>query len=479
MLKVNVFRSSSLRLALLYMSLFGISVLILLGFLYWATAGYMSRQSEATVETEIRGLSEQYRTRGLAGLTRAISRRSKDRTQTSEIYLLTDAHFVPLVGNLPHWPADVTDRSPWLRFKLSDTDPHSILARQFDLRGGFHLLVGRDLQELERIQGLILKALGSGLAVTILLAVAGAVVMSRGILRRIESINHASRAMVSGDLSQRIPTQGTDDDFDQLAENLNDMLTKIQLLMDDVRRVSDNIAHDLRTPLARLLARLDQLCSSNLKPEDMKDEASLAMMEAQQLLDKFNALLRIARIEAHTTHHSYSPCSLSDIARDALELYEPLAEERAQTLSSHLSQDCNVEGDRHLLFQCIANLLDNAVKYTPLAGSIDLSVTTERSDVIITIADNGPGVPEEHQAAVLRRFFRLEESRTTPGDGLGLALVDAAVRRHGGKLLLMPNYPGLKCCVILPRQATLQDRKQVPTRTLDFPHPVQLTGAVR
>ena len=442
----RVLRSSSLRLALLYMSLFGASVLILLGFLYWATAGYMTGQAETTLETEIRGLSEQYSTRGLAGLTRAISHRSKAPSTSPEVYLLTDSRFIPLVGNLNQWPTSASDRSPWLRFKLPDKDAHPILARQFELRGGFHLLVGRDLHELGQIQGLILKALGSGLAVTILLAIAGAVIMSRGVLRRIEIINQASHAMVNGDLSRRIPTQGTGDDFDQLAENLNDMLTQIQLLMDDVRRVSDNIAHDLRTPLTRLLGRLDQL----------------------------HALLRIARIESHTIRETSPQCNLSDIARDALELYEPLSEERAQCMTWTLPPECELKGDRHLLFQCIANVLDNAVKYTPRGGVIDLTVTSEGTDLVITIADNGPGVPEAHRDAVLRRFFRLESSRTTPGDGLGLALVNAVVRRHGGKLLLQSNCPGLKCRMTFPGPREQQAHRTIQTQTSHPPPFAQL-----
>ena len=470
----RVLRSSSLRLALLYMSLFGASVLILLGFLYWATAGYMTGQAETTLETEIRGLSEQYSTRGLAGLTRAISHRSKDPSTSPEVYLLTDSRFIPLVGNLNQWPTSASDRSPWLRFKLPDKDAHPILARQFELRGGFHLLVGRDLHELGQIQGLILKALGSGLAVTILLAIAGAVIMSRGVLRRIEIINQASHAMVNGDLSRRIPTQGTGDDFDQLAENLNDMLTQIQLLMDDVRRVSDNIAHDLRTPLTRLLGRLDQLQTSELEAVDMRHETSLAMMEAQQLLETFNALLRIARIESHTIRETSPQCNLSDIARDALELYEPLSEERAQCMTWTLPPECELKGDRHLLFQCIANVLDNAVKYTPRGGVIDLTVTSEGTDLVITIADNGPGVPEAHRDAVLRRFFRLESSRTTPGDGLGLALVNAVVRRHGGKLLLQSNCPGLKCRMTFPGPREQQAHRTIQTQTSHPPPFAQL-----
>ena len=462
----NLLRSSSFRLSLLYMSLFGASVLVLLGFLYWATAGYMARQTDATIEAEIRGLSEQYRTRGLAGLIHVISQRSKNSSHTAEVYLLTDPHFVPLVGTLNQWPGDPRERNPWLRFELPETDSHPVLARQFELRGGFHLLVGRDLQELEQIQGLILKALTGGLGMTILLAIVGAAIMSRGVLKRIETINQAARGIVKGGLSNRIPTHGTDDDFDQLAENLNAMLARIQLLMDDVRRVSDNVAHDLRTPLTRLQGRLEQLQTGDLDPVEMRRKATLAMNETQQLLETFNALLRITRIETHEIRSELSECGVTDIARDALELYEPLAEEKSQSLSWSLTPKCRINADRHLLFQCIANLLDNAVKYTPHEGSIHLSVTCRGEVCVIAVSDTGPGIPERYRDAVLRRFFRLEPSRTTPGNGLGLALVDAVVRRDGGRLVLESNQPGLKCCLSFPISADKTIRhSEAPAKT--------------
>ena len=293
----SLYRSSSFRLALLYMGLFGASVLVLLGFLYWASAGYMARQTDATIEAEIIGLSEQYRNRGLAGLTRVISERSRQAGETSSVYLLTDQHFIPLLGNLERWPDVSATRDGWLRFHLPGKETHPMRARQFELRGGFRLLVGRDLHDLEQIQALIIKALAGGLGMALVLGLVGGATMTRGVLKRIETINQTSREIMQGDLFHRIPTQGTDDDFDQLAENLNLMLTRIQWLMDDVRRVSDNIAHDLRTPLARLLGRLQQLRNADLNRSAMRATASLAINETEQLLETFNALLRIARIE--------------------------------------------------------------------------------------------------------------------------------------------------------------------------------------
>ena len=441
----SLFRSSSFRLALLYMGLFSASVLVLLGFLYWATAGYMARQTDATIEAEIRGLSEQYRTRGLAGLSRVITERSRKAPEASSAYLLTDQHYIPLLGNLDRWPDVSATPSGWLRFYLPGQDKHPIRAREFELRGGFRLLVGRDLHDLERTQGLILKALVVGLGMTILLGLAGGAIMTRGVLKRIESINQTSREIMHGDLSHRIPTQGTDDDFDQLAENLNLMLSRIQLLMDDVRRVSDNVAHDLRTPLARLLVTLEQMRNADLDPSQLRRTASFAITETERLLETFNALLRIARIEAREVRSKLALVDLTEVARDAIEFYEPLADEKSQTLTWALTRACLIEGDRHLLFQSIANLLDNAVKYTPTDGTINVSIERVKDECVIEISDTGPGVPEVHREAVLRRFFRLESARMTPGNGLGLALVDAVVRMHDACLDFHSNQPGLMC----------------------------------
>lgn len=447
-MRLGLFRSATFRLALLYMGLFGGSVLVLLGFIHWSTAGYMARQTDATIEAEIAGLAERYRSQGLAGLTALIADRvSRDRAGLS-VYLLADAKLTPLVGNLDGWPDADPEPGGWLDFSLGlssrDTTAHPARARSFLLRGDFHLLVGRDVHDLEEVQHLIVSTLAWGLAITLVLALAGGAMLSSSMARRIEAINETSREIMSGDLDRRIRGHGSGDDFDQLVDNLNTMLDRIQVLMAGVREVSDNIAHDLRTPLTRLRNDLELVRNLEAGPEELRTRVEHAVAEADGLLGTFNALLRIARIESGARRAAFSQVDLQALAADVAELYDPLAEQHGQTLSLALAAVPQVRGDRDLLFQACANLLDNAIKYTPQGGAIELGLTAEARGPCLSVADDGPGVPPGLRDKVLQRFYRLETSRSTPGNGLGLSLVSAVARLHGAELRLQDNAPGLR-----------------------------------
>ena len=453
--RTKLLGSSTFRLALVYMALFAVSVLILLGFIYWSSAGYMARQADATIEAEIAGLAERYRSDGLTGLTAQIAARVSRQPGGSSIYLLADQRRNPLVGNLNRWPKVATNEDGWLNFPLEGSGPesggvHRARARPFRLQGGFHLLVGRDLHELEAAQNHIINALVWGLAITAGLALVGGAMMTRSMVRRIDAINQTSRQIMSGDLSRRIPTDHSGDDFDVLTGNLNAMLDQIEFLMEEVRRVSDNIAHDLRTPLTRLRNSLELLRSEGLDVEGTRAQTDQAIVEAEGLLSTFNALLRIARVESGRLGAEFSEVTLAPLVRDVVELYEPLAEEKGQRLSVAIESEASVRGDRDLLFQALANLLDNAIKYTPAAGTIEVCLETERSRVCVTIADTGPGIPTEFRERVFQRFYRLEQSRSTPGNGLGLSLVAAVVRLHGAEVTLAENQPGLRVQVVFP-----------------------------
>lgn len=431
------------------MALFSASVLALLGFIYWSTAGYMARQTDATIEAEIAGLGERYRLTGLAGLTSLIADRVARDTDGSSIYLLTDDQFQPLVGNLDAWPDDAEAKNGWLEFRLDKGAPHGDLghmvrARHFALAGGFHLLVGRDVHDLAEVQDLIVATLAWGLALTVVLALVGGVMMSRSVLHRIETINQTSREIMNGDLGRRIPTSGTGDDFDQLTDNLNNMLDRIQDLMEGVRRISDNIAHDLRTPLARLRNVLEMARDGQLGPDQQRARIEQAIYEADGLLSTFNALLRIARIESERRVAAFGELDLERLLRDVAELYEPLAEEKEQRFVMHLEPGARVRGDRDLLFQAFANLLDNAIKYTPEGGQVELSMGGEGDTLTVTVADTGPGIPAETHDKVFQRFYRLEWSRSTPGNGLGLSLVAAVAQLHHAQIQLLDNCPGLR-----------------------------------
>ena len=449
----RLYRSFSFRLAFTYMALFGASVLVLLGFIYWSTAAYMSQQTDATIEAEITGLAERYDMDGLAGLIDLINERLSRKPTGSSIYLLTTAFNTPIAGNLNQWPATRANAEGWLNFRLensSQNEIHLARARSFTLSGDFHLLVGRDIYELEETQQRIIRALILGFLITLMLGGIGGVVLSRRVVRRLESINTISREIIEGDLSRRIPLQQSGDEFDTLAANLNAMLDRIEELMDDVRRVSDNIAHDLRTPLARLRNRLEQLRSEAQSSHSDTQLAEQALADADGLLQTFNALLRIARIETRQRREGFKTVAIAPLLRDVVELYEPLADEKGQTLELAINDPLSLHGDRDLLFQALANLLDNAIKYTPPKGSIRITLEKRDDRGRITVADNGPGIPATEQQAVLQRFYRLEKSRTSPGSGLGLSLVAAVAKIHGITLQLKDNQPGLRVVLGFP-----------------------------
>jgi signal transduction histidine kinase len=443
--------SSTFRLALIYMALFGASVLLLLGFIYWSTAAYLTQQTDQTIEAEIADLAERYRATGLAGVMTLISARLSRKPAGSAIYLLVDKDLDPLLGNLDRWPRGV-HQDGWMDFRLEgpgedNADIHPARARVFRIEGGFLLLVGRDIHDLELTKQRIIITLAWGLAITLVLGGLGGAMMSRTTVRRIESINQASREIISGDLSRRIPTRRTGDDFDVLSDNLNAMLDRIGLLMEDVRRVSDNIAHDLRTPLARLRNRLEELHLQTAGSGQYSEGIEQAVAEADRLLSTFNALLRIARIESQHGDESFAVIAMGDLVRDVAELYEPLMEEKNQSLAMQLPGDVQMSGDRDLLFQAIANLMDNATKYTPAAGSIRIDLVRLNGKGRLVIADSGPGIPEAAREKVFQRFFRLEQSRTTPGNGLGMSLVAAVVTLHRMSIRLEDNRPGLRVVI--------------------------------
>ena len=437
--RLAILRSSTFRLALVYASLFGVSVMLLLAFIYWSTAGYMTRQTEAAIEAEIDTFAERYRSTGLPGLVRLIEERLEDR---SSLYLLADPVYRPLVGNLERWPRARRGPGGWLELQIH-RDPEGAqpaLARTFTLPGAFHLLVGRDVAVLSRTKRLITRTLVWGLALTVLLALAGGVLMSRSTARRIEAIRRTGSEIMRGDLSRRIPRDGSNDDFDQLATHLNEMLDRIAAAMDGVREVADNIAHDLRTPLGRLRNRLEIL---QARSGGARAEVDAALTEADRLLATFNALLRIARVEAGERVSGFAEVDVARLLRDVVELYEPAAQEKGQHVDADLPPHAPVPGDRHLLFQSFANVLDNAIKYSPRGGTITLRAEARPGQVRVRVSDTGPGIPAGERDAVMRRFHRGESSRTTPGSGLGLSLVGAVAGLHHATFELGGDASGL------------------------------------
>ena len=460
-----VLSSFTFRLAVLYVLLLGVSVAILLGFIYWSTAGFMARQTDATIGAEVQGLAEQYRRRGLTGLSVIIAERAARDPAGAGVYLLADEQYQPLVGNVEAWPAAEPNDDGWVNFRLRQpvdsehggaAQAHAARAKVFRLRGGLRLLVGRDIRELAATRDLIQDALAWGLAITAALALLGGWLMSAGVVRRIETVNEVGREIIDGDLSRRVPSDGSGDEFDQLAVNLNRMLVRIEALMASVRQVSDNIAHDLRTPLSRLHTKLSQLRDTDL-PAESAASVDAAINDAEELLSAFNALLRIARVESGSRRAAFTDLDPVPLLHDVAELYEPLAADKGQTLDvrpdlsaasgaadADMGRGLCVHGDRDLLFQALANLLDNAIKYTPEGSRILLDAIALSGALDISVTDSGPGIPAELRRKVVQRFYRIDESRSAPGHGLGLSLVQAVAQLHGAALRLDDANPGLR-----------------------------------
>ena len=460
------FRSSTFRLAVVYLLLFEGSVCVVLGFVYWTTAMHLETEADAAIDRELRSLAARYRGRGLASFSRVLDDRVARSPRGPFIYLFATAGRRALAGNVSGWPDTAPAADGWVEFPLRtalepDDTPHLARARVAALPGGLLLLVGRDMHEIDRACRRIRLALAWSFGLTLLLAVAGAFAMGRGTMRRIDAINRASREIMGGDLARRIPTRGTRDDFDQLAEQLNAMLDRIQELMDGIRRVTDDIAHDLKTPLARLRTRLESLRDEGGLGRDSAASVEAAIGESDRLLTTFAALLRIARVEARPAGEGLASLDLGTLARDAAELYEPYAEEQGREVSfAGGAAPLTVVGDRDLLFQAVSNLVDNALRHgagrvVVEAGAVPGPGPDGGRRGRIVVRDEGPGIAEADRERVFRRFVRLEASRNTAGNGLGLALVEAVAALHGGTVELGENEasrrgPGLRATLCLP-----------------------------
>lgn len=449
----NLLRTTAFRLTLLYVCLFGVSNAVLLGFIYWTTTRYMDQQTDMAITAETDALRDAYRHGGLDELRSIVDRRSAMGDDTERVYLLVRPGGAPLSGNINVPPASAPSRAGWSRITLeglgdhSDEEDEAYHARVLtvSLPGGYSLTVGRELHEREELRRYTLLTLLWALGFTLTLGLLSGLLMSRNVLRRIDGINRTSRAIMAGHLTRRMPHTGTGDEFDQLAENLNRMLDRIERLMNATRLVTDSIAHDLRSPLNRLRSRLEVAQLSERPVAEYRNVMEQSLAEVDGLLATFNALLSIAHAEAGGSRKDWDRVNLGAIARDIAELYQPLAEDRNHTFSARIQDGLHaVYGSRELLAQALANLLDNAIKYTPPGGVIEIAAKGYNGKIEIGVADNGPGIPEELRQQALERFVRLDASRSLPGCGLGLSLVRAVAQLHHAELELADNHPGLK-----------------------------------
>ena len=447
---MKLWRTSTFQLTVLYAVMLAVSTVVVGYFLYWGTIGFLQRQTDATIEVEITGLREQYRAGGLNRLAGVIGDRIRSGDDPDAIYLFADRQLNPLAGNMSAWPDLISRADGWHSFVKSDNGRNvPARARVLALPEGPVLLVGRDISDLDSILKRSVNALAWGAGLTIALALMGGIFMSRQALRRVEGINETTRRIVTGDLGQRIETRGSGDEFDQLAGNVNRMLDQIEQLMGGVRHVGDSIAHDLRTPLTRMRHSLEEAAASK-DIEAMRERVTIAMEDADGLLQTFAALLRIARLESGSYQTRTASIDLATLVDDAVELYEVVASERNIDVEIGAQKDCTVDGDRDLIFQALVNLIDNALKYTQEGGKVTISTACDSLSARLVVEDTGSGIPEMELEKVTSRFYRVDNSRGTPGSGLGLSLVKAVADIHGATLRIENLSPGVRVSIAFP-----------------------------
>ena len=449
-----IFRTGVFQLTILYFILFGGSVAALGWFIYFSTVGFLERQTQEVIEAEVNSLVEQVDSgateRSLAAI---IDGRMRQTDEERSVYLLVDGRLNIVAGNLPFWPREF-DAFTWVQFEIAETNPGSdagaipILAYVRPLGSiGHRLLVGREISELEQLNQNFRRASILGLGLTMSLALAGGLALAWSARRRVVQLNRTTRRIIAGDLSQRVPIDGVRDEHTELAESVNSMLDQIEHLMAGLRHVGDSIAHDLRSPLTRLKTRLELLAGEDPPGHNSVEEC---LAQADGLLATFNAMLRIARIETGAYRSAFANLDLGSIAIDVADLYQANAEDQLVEIRRHIVDKAIIFGDRELLAQALTNLLDNALKHTPAGGHIEVEVRRSGDRVVVIVADSGPGIPAEARERVLQRFARLDESRSKPGNGLGLALVRAVCDQHDGTVTLTDNGPGLRVTISLP-----------------------------
>jgi signal transduction histidine kinase len=458
----KLFRTTTFRLSLTYLALFSAAAVVAIFYIYWNTTVLLSRQLNQTIDAELKGLAEQYRAGGLDQLVRTVA----DRTQTpgNSLYLVADGEGRRLAGNLSAVSPDLWNSLGPVEFvyrrpATDGVERRLAFANVFRLPSGYRLIVGRDIEDRRELARLVRSAMLWGLGVMALFGIGGGYWVSRKLLARIDALSDTTRTIMEGDLTGRLPVNGSGDELDRLSESLNLMLARIEQLMAGLREVSDNIAHDLKTPLNRLRNRVEGALREPYGEPVYREALERTIEEADGLIKTFNALLSIARIEAGAGGENRETLDVSTLLRDVAELYEPVAEERGLVLKAEAEAPVMVRAERQLLGQAIANLIDNAIKYgtAEVAGNgagakpeVEVRAVAKGPVAEIIVTDRGPGVPVADRERVLGRFVRLEASRSEPGSGLGLSLVAAVARLHGGSLRLEDNEPGLRVILALP-----------------------------
>lgn len=445
----KLLRTSGFRIAVVYLLLLSTTLLVLVTFVYWSTANLIERQMNETIEAEIKGMAEQYRDNGLARLRDVVGERSGLPANSKSIYLLADSSFALIAGNLTAWPEIRADDEGWFEIPVRQggeiSEPSLIVrGRAFSLSGGYHLLVGHDTKERDNFRSIMIAALAWAFVPALLLGLSGGALIGRYSLRRVDAVRATTADIVGGDMARRVALNGSGDEFDRLAQTINNMLDQIDILMTGMRTVTDSLAHDLRSPLTHVKSIIETALRKDSDAEHYKLVLEQTGEELETILRTFEALTNIAQAEAGINKLSFGTLDLSALVSDLVEVFQPIAEDAGLSLSAETAPAVAINGHRQLLGQAIANLLDNAIKFTPSGGRIQIWLTMDQGIPILAICDSGKGIPPDDRERVLQRFVRLDDSRGTPGSGLGLSLVAAVAKLHGAWLELGDCQPGLR-----------------------------------
>ncbi len=444
---LGVLATSPFRIAIVYSIVFACGAAALLGAVDFAVSRVVDGSTDNLIEAEVQGLREQMLVLSRSDFIELIEQRSQDQDVRGAVYLMVDPQLRPVAGNVPAWPKIDANEGKWIQFKVSvpfgdETREHEMRARRFPLKGGYRMLVGHDVQERQDVKNLMMRGLIAAVVLTLLMGLGGGIWMGRRILAQAGAISAVATQIMRGDLSQRLPVRKADDEINTLAREINSMLDKIEQLTLGMRTVLDSAAHDLRTPLNRLQATAES-AMNQLAPGSVERRVlERVSTEVDHMRSTLDALLRIALAETGTV--AREPVDLSELVASMVELYAPVGEERGIVLKSAVAPGAQVLGSRQLLAQALANLLDNAIKFTPDGGQIRVLLRGSSTEPEVVVEDNGPGIPADKREIVLGRRVRLDEARKFPGSGLGLSLVAAVTKLHGARLVLDDAGPGLR-----------------------------------
>lgn len=471
MSRIKLIRTTAFRLAMRYAVFVSLLTVVCFAAVYWATISQLQSQIDAGLRGEVAALTRLYGLKGLSGLRQTVAALSTTKSLIESNsgdagprqYLLADGQYRPIAGSLSHWP--VSTHAPgttWVTVHVGrqrmepdlDNDVHGFRMRAvaLTLPDGDHLLVGQSLNELAELRDTFLALTLGAIALVLGAGLLGGAVVGRGVSRRLQAVTRTADTIMSGDLSQRIPEEPRRDEFDALAVKLNAMLERIEKLMKSTREVTENVAHDLRSPLTRLRSGAEMALMPGAGVEAREAALAKVVEETDDIVATLNAILGIAQIESGVPRE-WGMVDLAALCRDAHELYEPAAEEQGIALDLQVREPVRVRGNAQLLAQAVGNLIDNALKYASRGGHAGIDVRRQGEDVVVSVTDDGPGIPANERDRALQRFVRLDSSRSRAGNGLGLALVKAVADLHGARLALGDNGPGLRVTLAFPASA--------------------------